>query len=91
MKTFEQAIEAAVEINLTKRFNDVQSAYNCSVILLISKLYDLDVNNVSVIYSEALTKAKEAEDKRRKDARRAEYRADNEARRLANLAKKDAA
>ena len=91
MKTFEQAIEAAVEINLTKRFNDVQSAYNYSVILLISELYDLDVSNVSVIYSEALTKAKEAEEKRRKDARRAEYRADNEARRLANLAKKDAA
>ena len=91
MKTFNEAINCAVEINLTKRFNDVQSVYNMSVILLISELYDLDVNNVSVIYSEALTKAKEAEDKRRKDERRAANLADHEARRLANLAKKDAA
>ena len=90
MKTYKEAIDAAVAINMSKRFNDVQSAFNMTSIMLIADLYDTDVNDVSVHYVEALSLARLAEERKWRDERRAASKADHEERRLANLAKKAA-
>ena len=87
MKTYEEAVSIVAEVRLSGMFSDVQSAFNFAGAVLLAKLYDKETHTVANDCYDLYQTRKAAKEKAIKEARKAENRASNEARRLANLEK----
>ncbi len=88
MKTYEEAVEEAVRIWLSREYSDVISAFRAAAGRLISLIYDKSLGQVHNDMYELHNRLETEAIASRKKAAKLEAQASNEQRRLANIARK---
>jgi len=88
MKTYEEACAIVAEVRLSGMVGDYRSAFNfAGGAMLLAEIYEKGQNEVANDCYELYLKRRSVMDQAIKEARKAQSRAENEERRLANLAK----
>ena len=86
MKTYAEAIDHAVDDLVN--WHDAKYAYRQAVVSTIAYMFNMDIDQVRHDLYATEERQTTLIKKQRADARKKQYQAENEARRLANLAKR---
>ena len=85
MKTYEEAVSIVAEVRLSGDVTDFSSAFNWTGAMLLAKIYEKGQHEVANDCYDLYMKRRAEKEKAIKSARAEASRAENEARRLANI------